>query len=134
MPSVRPFNTKKKIKDLLCIYIVVSLVPAFIAAIDAAAPQSHNLCDRIRCDDNDTVKVCGTNAGVYKVFENSCELRKFNCNRGQSKRLNFYFIFSLVVSFVLKFNFNFLIGFAPVDTEACRVVFELGMGFLFDMK
>lgn len=61
------------------------MIIAFIAAIDAASPKSQNLCDKIRCNEDENVKVCGMSGGHYKVFENGCELRKYNCNKGQSK-------------------------------------------------
>lgn len=70
----------------------VSLVSAFIAAIEAAAPKNpKNLCDRIICDETDSEKVCAMNGYHYKVFDNSCELRKYNCNKGQSKSFRYFF-------------------------------------------
>ncbi|KAJ6646776.1 hypothetical protein Bhyg_01990 [Pseudolycoriella hygida] len=88
---------------LLCVLIAI----AFIASTEAGR-KSNNLCDRITCDEADNVKVCAMNGPLYKVFENACEMRKFNCNKGQR--------------------------FAAVDAEVCQVVYELGMGFLFEMK
>lgn len=66
------------------------MVSAIIAAANAAAPKIQNLCDRIKCDSTDSVAVCALNGNHYKVFDNACELRKHNCNKGQSKIFIFH--------------------------------------------
>lgn len=61
------------------------MVSAFVAATDAAVPKIPNLCDRIKCDTTVKVPVCGSNGNYFKAFENACEMRLHNCNKGQRK-------------------------------------------------
>lgn len=61
------------------------MLTAFIAATDAAIPKAQNLCDRIKCDTAEKAPTCATNGQQYKVFNNSCQLRLYNCNKGQRK-------------------------------------------------
>lgn len=118
-------SAKRNISVLLLFLNYIFWVIAFIAVVNASGPKIQNLCDRIKCDEADNVQVCGQNGqGQYKVFENSCEMKKYNCNRNQSKEVRFL---RNTNEILMKFH----LGFAPVDTDVCRIVYELGGGFFF---
>lgn len=61
------------------------MISVIVAATDAAPPKTQNLCDRIKCDTTEKVPVCGSNGNIYKAFANSCDMRLYNCNKGESK-------------------------------------------------
>jgi len=83
-------------------YIFV-LIAIAIAVAEAAIPQAQNLCDRIKCDTTEKALTCSFNGKIYKAFQNPCEMRIYNCNKGER--------------------------FAAVDNDVCKIVSELGFGF-----
>jgi len=91
-------------------YIFVLIIAIAIAVTEAAVPKAQNLCDRIKCDTAEKALTCATNGKIYKAFENPCEMKIYNCNKGER--------------------------FAAVDKDVCKIVFELGLGFFawFEIK